>query len=226
MIRSFACGTLMVGAILACVGGCEQKTPAPPATGSSNQPLGGLASNPTSLPGRSAQAGKNAAAGIQNQQDAAANAANQITGQSAGEVVVGGLKFAVPEGWTATKPASNFVTATYMIPSAGNAQCNFSTAGGDVASNINRWRTQITDADGKQVEGEVSEHTVAGMSVTIFKATGTYATMSGGKQANTAFRGAIVKMPSQSVFVRLTGPADQVAGVDAAWQQMVLGFTK
>lgn len=181
---------------------------------------------PTSIPGKSAAMGKDVARGIQGAQDDAANAANQISGQGGSEVVVGGLKFAVPTDWKSVAPSSTMTKATYMIPSAGNAQCNFSTAGGDVASNIHRWKTQITDASGQPVEGETSEHTVAGMPVTIFKATGTYAGMSGPKQANTAFRGAIVKAPAGMVFVRLTGPAGSIASVDAQWESMVLGFGK
>ena len=190
------CGVVVAGAAL-CGLGCESKTPPPPAptpaSSSSGQGINNLASNPKSLLGKSAAAGKNAAAGIQNQQDIAANAANQISGQSSTEVVVGGLKFAVPEGWKSVTPSSSMVKATYLIESAG-AQCNFSTAGGDVASNLDRWKKQVTNAAGEPVEGEVEETTALGFKVVIFKATGTYASMSGGKQANTAFRGAIIQI--------------------------------
>lgn len=205
---------------------CEEKAPPPSAGSSNNQPLGNMRDTPTSIPGKSAAMGKDAARGIQGAQDAAANAANQITGQSGAEMVVGGLKFPIPSDWKSVTPSSSMTKATYMIPGAGNAQCNFSTAGGDVASNLNRWRTQITDASGQQVEGETTEHTVAGIPVTIFKATGTYATMSGAKQPNTAFRGAIIKAPAGLVFVRLTGAAATIGPADGQFEQTVLGFTK
>ena len=214
-----------VAASLLTVVGCESKTPPPPSP-SSGQGLKHLASNPPSIPGKSAAMGKGAAAGIQKNQDDAANAANQISGQSGAEFVIGGVKFAVPEGWKSVPPSSSMTKATYIIADAGNAQVNFSTAGGDVPSNIERWKKQITDESGQPVSGETSEHTVAGFRVYIYKATGTFASMTGGKQANTAFRGAIVQMPSQSVFVRLTGPADKIGSAESAWEQMVLGLTR
>ncbi len=198
---------------------CESRTPPPPA-GISN-----LSSTPTSIPGKSAKMGKDVAGKLQGAQDAAANAANQITGQSSAEVVVGGLKFGIPEGWKSTQPSSSMTAASYLIAAAG-AQCNFSTAGGDVDSNIKRWQGQITDASGQPVQGEVSQETVAGIRVTIFKATGTYAGMGGSKQANTAFRGAIIQAPANMVFVKMTGPADKIGAADAAWDQVVKGFTQ
>lgn len=215
--------TCAIGAGLM-LGACDQKTPAPPTTAGNNQPLGNLASNPQSVLGKSAQAGKNAAAGMQGAQDAAANAANQVSGQ-AGELVVGGLKFNVPESWKAGTP-SQFVKASYTVPNVSGALVNFSTAGGDVNSNLSRWRGQIKNADGQPATGDVSEHTVGGLGVTIYKATGTYEAMSGGKQPNTAFRGAIIKMPSQNVFVRLTVPADKAQMIDAEWERVVMGFGK
>ena len=215
------CAMVLVGA------GCEQKTPPPPApvSSTSGQGLNNLSSNPKSLLGKSAASGKNAAAGIQNQQDIAANAANQISGQSSTEFVVGGLKFAIPDGWKSVTPSSSMVKATYIIQSAG-AQCNFSTAGGDVGSNIDRWKKQVADAAGQPVEGETTDFTAAGFKVVIYKVNGTYASMSAGKQPGTAFRGAIIQMPVESVFVRLTGPAEKIAEVEGAWEQMVKGLSR
>jgi hypothetical protein len=220
-----ALASFVTASLLIALSGCEQKTPPPPGA-SSGQGLNNLAANPQSTYGKSAASGKKVIAGIERQQDAAANAANQITGQSASELVVGGVKFAIPEGWTGATPSSSMVQATYKIAGAGNAQCNFSVAGGDVDSNLNRWRSQITNSEGKPVEGDVTQTTASGFRVTIFKATGTYAGMGGNKQANTAFRGAIIQMPSQSVFIRLTGPADAIAAADGAWEQMVMGLTR
>jgi hypothetical protein len=207
-------------AVIPFLAACEKSTPPPPA-GISN-----LSSTPTSIPGKSAKMGKDVAGKIQAQQDVAANAANQITGQSSSESVVGGLKFAIPEGWKSVTPSSSMVTASYVIAAAGNAQCNLSVAGGDVDSNINRWRGQVTDASGQPVQGEVTQETVAGIRVTIFKATGSYGGMGGSKQANMAFRGAIIQAPASMVFVKMTGPADKIGAADGAWDAMVMGFTQ
>jgi outer membrane murein-binding lipoprotein Lpp len=212
-------------ALLPLLAACENKTPAPPVTSTSGSGINNLSSNPTSIPGKSAKMAKDTVAKVQGAQDTAANAANQITGQSSSEVVVGGLKFAVPEGWKSTQPSSTFTAASYLIPAAG-AQCNFSTAGGDVDSNIKRWQGQLADDAGQPVQGEIIQEQVAGLRVTIFKASGSYSGMGGTKQANTAFRGAIVQTPSQSVFVKMTGPADKIGSADAAWDAMVKGFTQ
>lgn len=213
---------LGVVALAGSVAACD-RTPAPPAT--AGKGISNLSSNPTSIPGKTAKMGKDAVGGIQARQDDAANAANQITGQSSGEQVVGGLKFAIPEGWKKGTPSSTMLAASYTVPSAGNGVCTFSTAGGDVASNINRWKLQMTDASGQPVEGEVLEETVGGMRVTIYKATGTFSGgMSGSKQPNTVFRGAIIQAPANTVFIKYTGPADKAAAATAAWDQMVMGF--
>ncbi|HMN40169.1 MAG TPA: hypothetical protein PKE29_04940 [Phycisphaerales bacterium] len=207
-------------AVVPFLAACENKTPPPP-VGISN-----LSSNPTSIPGKSAKMGKDLVGKIEHQQDIAANAANQITGQAAGEVVVGGLKFGIPEGWKSTAPSSSMTAATYLIPAAGNAQCNFSTAGGDVDSNIRRWQGQVTDSSGQPVSGQVTQETVAGLRVTIYKATGSYAAMGGSKHPHSAFRGAIIQSPGGMVFVKMTGPADKIGAADSAWDQVVMGFTR
>lgn len=203
-------------ALSASLAACD-RTPAPPSP-TAGKGISNLSAAPTSIPGKSAKMGKDAAAGIQAQQDVAANAANQISGQGSSEEVVGGLKFAIPEGWTKGTPSSNMTKATYMVPGAGNAQCNFSTAGGDVASNVERWKKQISDANGKPVEGETIQEMAGGLRVTIFKANGTYTEMSGAKKMNTAFRGAIIQAPASTVFIRLTGPADKIGPADSAWE--------
>jgi hypothetical protein len=215
-------GVLALGASLAA---CD-RTPAPPSP-TAGKGISNLVDNPTSIPGKSAKMGRDVAAKIEAQQDAAANAANQISGQSGSEEVAGGLKFTIPEGWKKGTPSSSMVKATYAIPAAGNAQCTFATAGGDVASNLDRWKKQVTDASGNPVEGEVSQETAGGLRVTIYKATGTFSGgMSGAKQANTAFRGAIIQAPASTVFIKLTGPAEQIGPAESAWQQMVMGFSR
>ncbi|HVU64613.1 MAG TPA: hypothetical protein VHC70_11595 [Phycisphaerales bacterium] len=215
--------TLAMAAMAASLCACD-RTPAPPSP-TAGQGINNLSGNPTSIYGKSAKLGKDAAAGIQAQQDRAANAANQIMGQGASEQVVGGLKFAIPEGWKKGTPSSSMIAASYTVPSAGNAVCTFTTAGGDVASNIERWKKQMTDASGQPIEGEVQQETAGGLRVTIYKATGTFSGgMTGSKQANTAFRGAIIQGPAEMVFVKLICPADHAGEVDSAWQQMVMGF--
>jgi hypothetical protein len=200
------------------------RSPAPPSP-TAGKGISNLSETPNSILGKSAKSGKNAAAGIQARQDEAANAANQISGQSASEEVVGGLKFAIPDGWKKGSPPNSMVKSLYTIPSAGNAQCTFATAGGDVASNIDRWRKQVTDASGQPVEGEVRQETAMGLRVTIYKATGTFSGgMSGSKQSNTAFRGAIIQAPASTIFVKLVCPADRIGAADGAWEQMVMGF--
>lgn len=218
--------------VIACVvglglglAGCEEKAPPTVSKPQGGQPLGGLSDTPNSILGKTAKSGKNAGAAIERQQDQAANLANEISGQS-GELVVGGLKFAVPSEWKAGKPASSMTAASYTLP-GGSGVCTFATGiGGSVMDNINRWKSQVTGPTGSPVEPTITEHTAAGMKVTIVAMQGTFAAMNGAKQPNSGFRGAIIQSTTGNVFVRMNGPADQVSAQDAAFERMVLGVSR
>ena len=88
-----------------------------------------------------------------------------------GEKAVAGISFAAPETWTETEPVSTMRTFQFEVPgSAPNLKADLAVfyfgqgAGGDVQSNILRWKSQFTKLAGEQTE----ERNVNSNSLTIF----------------------------------------------------------
>src|SRR5262245_3230267 len=85
---------------------------------------------------------------------------------------VSGLKFAVPAGWKSVEPSSSMRKAQLEITVAGQEKpltAVFFHFGGDVDSNIERWKGQLSGP----VDVKVERVTEGGKEVTLFKGTGT-----------------------------------------------------
>ncbi|MBY0262654.1 MAG: hypothetical protein K2Q20_09945 [Phycisphaerales bacterium] len=225
--RILAAAFLSVPVLLA---GCEQK--APPSAGQSNKPLGGLSESPQSILGKSAKMGKDVGTQIQGSQDQAVNMANEIAGGE-GTVVVGGVKFTPPKTWASVQPPNRVQTAALRVASdegkGETAVAFFANVGGDVASNISRWKGQVTAESGGPVDAKISETTASGMKLTIVSMEGTYNAMTMGAtkaMPGFAFRGAIFESPTGNIFVRLTGPAAKVRESDDAFKAMLTGASR
>lgn len=226
--------TRMLVVAIASVGvgliGCEQK--APPSAGQPNKPLGGLSESPQSVLGRSAKAGKDVAGQIQGAQDQAVNLANQVSGEE-GTVVVSGVKFTAPKAWASVAPPNQIQTAALRVaPDAGQGETAvafFARVGGDVQSNINRWKGQVTSEGGSPADAKITEATAGGMKLTIVSMEGTYSAMTMGAtkaMPGFGFRGAILEAPGGNIFVRLTGPAAKVREADEAFRGMLMGAVR
>ncbi|MDG1896932.1 MAG: hypothetical protein P8J37_18655 [Fuerstiella sp.] len=126
-----------------------------------------------------------------------------------------GLKFAVPAGWKDV-PLSQFqmgiISAKFGMPDAGpDVSLTLSRSGGSLSDNLDRWRGQVT-----QSRGELTETlTVAGVDATLIDLEGRFAA-GFGREAQDGWRmlGIIAPLPDQGYFMKLTGPADQVAAVE------------
>lgn len=230
--KAWCAASLAAAVVVGGLGGCEQKTP-PPASAvnpGSRVPLGGLVDQPNSIPGKAAAAGRDAAKALESASQQAANVADQVQGQGS-FVTVGTLNFRVPEGWKSIPPLNRMQTAALQVGENAQTICVFLTGiGGDTASNLNRWRTQVTDPGTDQpATSRVQNKTINGMKVTMVSMEGTYAAMTTGvttKLPDQGFRGAIIEAPSGAIFVRLTGPVEAVNGATAAWEKMVMGLTQ
>jgi hypothetical protein len=132
---------------------------------------------------------------------------------------VAGLTFTTPEGWTMAPPANSMRLAELHAP--GNAVVAFSSAGGDIPANIQRWSGQFQGA-----QPTTTERTVAGLKVHTVDITGTYSGMNEPAQNNYALHGAIIETGGQPVFVKMTGPAEAVKAATPAFDAMVDGMTK
>ena len=128
------------------------------------------------------------------------------------------LGFSVPTEWL-RKPGSNPMRlAEFILPGPGGevtlVASRFAGGGGDTASNINRWKTQFTTADGAPVS-EAKEQTSerAPLKVTTVDITGTnIAAVTPGaperyNEPNSRLLGVIVEGVGDPVFFKATGPA-------------------
>lgn len=201
--------------------GCE-KQPEPTA----KPPAGG----PTATPAPAAPAHSAAPAPTGSPAAAAANPHGGI--ELGSSVNVMGLSFKVPEGWKQGVPSNNMRLAEISAPDAsGDASkacvAAFSTAGGDVNSNLTRWANQVHDASGQPVKAEPKHKTVAGLPVHTVELTGSYVGMGDGSpMADWTLRAAIVETPSGLLFIKMTGPKDKMAGTAAGFDALVDSMTK
>jgi hypothetical protein len=122
--------------------------------------------------------------------------------------------------------------AEILVPDASgdpakSCSITFSSAGGDVQSNIDRWAGQVKDASGQPSKPTVQTKTIAGVNVTIAEMTGSYAGMGDASpKPNTTLRGAIIEGPGAPVFIKMTGPADAMAAAATGFNAMIDGMKK
>jgi hypothetical protein len=148
-------------------------------------------------------------------------------------VTVAGLSLAVPSGWKSVTPSNPMRLAELSVPDAsGDASkaCTvaFSTAGGDIAANIERWAGQVKDGSGQPSKATPTTKTVAGMTVHVVEMTGAFSAGMGDAtvRENWMLRGAIVETPTGLLFIKMTGPAEPMAAAGPAFNSMIDGLTK
>lgn len=154
-------------------------------------------------------------------------------GQAAqGGVRVLGLNFDLPANWKQVPPGNQMRLAEVQVPDAsGDAAkvCTvvFSTAGGDVESNIARWAGQVKDEAGQPSKYQDATKTVAGMTVHTVEMTGAFANMGETTpHQNWMLRGSVVETPGGLLFVKMTGPREQMAAAAGAYAAMIEGMKK
>ena len=127
------------------------------------------------------------------------------------KVDVDGLAFTVPAGWKSVEPSSAMRKAVLQVTIPGQEKpleaIFFHFGGGDVETNVQRWKGQLTGTP--EVNMESAE--VAGKKITIFTGSGTYTDPFGGlgPQENYALIGALIPMEgSGPVVIKLAGPKE------------------
>lgn len=143
-------------------------------------------------------------------------------------VKAGGLTFAVPAGWKSVPPSNSMRAAELVVADpSGDASKNctvaFSMARGDVQSNIDRWSGQVRDAAGQPTKANVTKRQVAGETVHIAEMTGAFSPGMGDTRTlqNWTMRGAIVELPGDMLFIKMTGPAEQMAAAAKGFDQLI-----
>jgi hypothetical protein len=148
-----------------------------------------------------------------------------------------GLTWTAPAGWKNTGSTS-MRAATYAVaPEAGDAaggECGVfffgPGQGGSVKENIERWKSQFTDA-GKPAAAKTGARKINGLTVTTIDTSGEYAGMGGpmatGKPA-AGYRllGAIVEGPGGNIFLKFAGPSKTIAANQQKFEQLLASFKR
>lgn len=131
-----------------------------------------------------------------------------------------------PERW-GDAPASAMRTASFAVPSAGDAgeaDCSIIRLAGEaggIAKNVNRWRGQLglEPQDPAAIMAAVESHTTAGgLTATIV---GLIVGADKTPGAGQAILAAIIPQGGSTLFVKIWGPHDTVAGASEEFGALV-----
>jgi hypothetical protein len=143
----------------------------------------------------------------------------------------GDLHYKVPDGWVSAQPSSKMRVAQFKLPKAdgdnedGELVLYYfgASQGGTAEANIDRWISQIQQADGSASKDKAKTEnlTVNGLKITTVDVSGRYtAEMAPGSgkfydNANYRLRAAVIETPKGNYFLKLVGPAKTVG----RWEQ-------
>lgn len=210
--------------------GCsESAPPSEPAPGSTQRPPA-TAASPYATP--QPQAVAPAAAGAQ----AASSAATKTdptppTASDGAVLTVMGVRFPLPAGFRQVPPANQMRLAEVQVADASGdpskvSTIAFSTAGGTVEANLDRWVRQVLDASGQPAKAIITQRETAGTAWSHIESTGSFVGMGEGPaKAEWMLRGAVVKLPKGLLFVKMTGPAEAMKAHGAGFDAMMAGMT-
>jgi hypothetical protein len=150
----------------------------------------------------------------------------------------GDLHYKVPDGWVTAQPSSKMRVAQFKLPKADgdNEDAELvlyyfgANQGGTAEANIDRWISQIQQAEGgaSKDKAKTETLTISGMKVTTVDVSGRYtAEMAPGSgkfydNANYRLRGAVIETPKGNYFLKLVGPAKTVG----RWEQSFTDYLK
>ena len=144
------------------------------------------------------------------------------------------LKFTMPPGWVEEERTSSMRVAQYRLPKAPADTEDASLVlyyfgqnqGGSAAANVERWVSQMKQAEGSSAKQESLE--VNGLKVTTVDVAGTYVaeTAPGSgtfhNKPGYRLRAAVVETPNGSYYVKLVGPEKTVM----QWNESFLNYIK
>jgi len=146
------------------------------------------------------------------------------------------LKFRVPAGWVEEERTSNMRVAQYRLPKAPGDTEDASLVlyyfgpgqGGSTTANIDRWISQMKQADGSAAKGAKDEHLVAnGLKVTSVDVSGTYvaetAPGSGERVHKDGWRmlAAVFEAKDGPYYAKLVGPSATIAKWEPSFRKFV-----
>jgi len=171
----------------------------------------------------------------------ATSVSSQQTNSSASTTAPSGdLHFKAPDGWVVEQPSSKMRAAQYKLPKTEGDSEDASlvlyyfgpSQGGPPQANIDRWITQIQQADGSSSKDKAKTDTmtVNGLKITTVDVTGTYtaemAPGSGTKHNDTNYRlrAAVIETPKGNYFLKLVGPAKTVGRWEQSYTDYLTSF--
>jgi hypothetical protein len=124
------------------------------------------------------------------------------------------IAWTLPAGWTA-KPADPPRLGNFVAEGAPNAEIYVSAFPGDVGgakANVDRWRKQMSlPATSDSEFAALPRKKVLGADAVYVAVDGAYVGMGGGEpKAGWTFLGFVVPHGASTIFVRMTGPTDEV----------------
>lgn len=150
------------------------------------------------------------------------------------------LRFKAPAEWVVEKPGSTMRVAQYKLPKAeGDSEDASlvlyffgSNQGGSVQANLERWISQIKQADGSSSEtkAKLETLTINQLNVSTIDLAGTYiaetAPGSGVRHNNPNYRlrAAVIETPKGAYYVKLVGPIKTVNRWDKVFGEYLHSF--
>ena len=131
------------------------------------------------------------------------------------------LVWKTPPTWTKVPNPNQMRIATYKI--SDDTELVVTRAGGDLASNIDRWKNQF-EGDAKVEQSQKKVHDLA---VTIVKIEGTYGggmDPSAGAHPGWTMLAAIVERGDQPYFFKIVGPSATVKAAEKPFDAMIDGL--
>lgn len=217
---SFALLATSIAVVAAC---SESAPPSPPATTAPTAaPASPAAQRPQPAPPPSAPA-----TGPAKESTATSPAPAGDPGTS---LTVMGVRFPLPAGFRQVPPANQMRLAEVEVADApGDAAkaltIAFSTAGGTVKANLDRWAGQMLDASGAPAKATITPRETDGVKWTDIEAAGTFVGMGQGPaKPEWMLRGAVIELPKGLLFVKMTGPAASMKAHGSGFEAMMTGM--
>lgn len=128
-----------------------------------------------------------------------------------------GLTFEIPQGWVEVPPANTMRLAELQVPGDPPITITFTSAGGDIRANLDRWAAQFSGGP----EARFSTREVRGITIHTAEAQGAYRNMGEPPQEGFALRGAVIPTQQGTLFIKMTGPSDDIERESAAFYNML-----
>jgi hypothetical protein len=135
----------------------------------------------------------------------------------------GAFAWDAPAGWTEQPPQGSMRLANLTFGPDGSGECYFGVlggAGGGLLANVNRWRGQmgLEPVDEAAVDA-LPERTFFRRAAKFIDVEGTFTSMGGAPKPGYRMLGLIHSGPQFTLYAKLTGPTELVAGEVEAFEQ-------